>query len=100
MLPEVLGVSTHKKGASPEEARRLAMSDRMKNDPSFARMPAEKQRSIIEQDMNLIYGGMKSSTVGSPKSGSPSSGGIGAAPGASPRGKPFLDTQTGKVVYR
>ncbi|ACR15062.1 virion-associated phage protein [Burkholderia phage BcepIL02] len=100
-LPSILGIDQYKRSTSPDEAKRLAFGDRMKNDPSFARLPVDKQRALIEQDMAIIYGGMKptDAPAGAP---APASG---AAPGAAPaspaaRGLPVLDTKTGKIVYR
>jgi hypothetical protein len=63
-LPDILGVNQYKKSTSPEEAKRLAFSDRMKNDPMFRMKPPDQQRSIIQQDMGLIYGGLKPSAYG------------------------------------
>lgn len=94
-LPEILGVGTYKKATSPEEAKRLAFSDRMKNDPSFGRKPPEKQQELIEQDMALIYGGLKPSNT--PSADKPASS---ATPSPAARGLPVLDTKTGKVIYR
>ncbi|AFN39137.1 virion structural protein [Burkholderia phage BcepMigl] len=96
-LPSILGIDQYKRSTSPDEAKRLAFGDRMKNDPSFARLPVEKQRALIEQDMAIIYGGMKptEAPAGAPAAAS-------GAPPASPaaRGLPVLDTKTGKIVYR
>lgn len=80
MLPDIIGANQYKRATSPEEARRLAFSDRMKNDPSFARMPPAKQREIIEKDMSLIYGGVQPSAVPSGAGAPPAAGGIGTPP--------------------
>ncbi|WBF05225.1 hypothetical protein [Burkholderia phage CSP3] len=98
-LPSILGINEYKRSTSPEEAKRLAFGDRMKNDPSFARLPVEKQRALIDQDMAIIYGGMKPTDApsGAPAAPAAASGG-GAKPAA--RGLPVLDTKTGKIVYR
>jgi hypothetical protein len=95
-LPSILGINEYKRSTSPEEAKRLAFGDRMKNDPSFARLPVEKQRALIDQDMAIIYGGGKPTQMpaGSP---APASG---AAANPAARGLPVLDTKTGKIVYR
>lgn len=98
-LPEILGMSTYKKATSPEEAKRLAFGDRMKNDPSFARLPAEKQRALIEQDMALIYGGMKPTAAPSTPA-APGASSSTTTPKPAARGLPFLDPKTGKVVYK
>lgn len=104
-LPEIIGVGQYKKATSPEEAKRLAFSDRMKNDPGFTRKNPDQQREIIEQDMKLIYGGLTPSTApggGSAPASSPApaSGAAPAAANPAARGLPVLDTKTGKVVYR
>lgn len=94
-LPQILGVGQYKRATSPEEARRLAFSDRMKNDMRFARLPPEKQREIIEQDMALIAGGIKPTQAPAAPAPQPQA----AAPNPSARGLPVLDTKTGKVIY-
>lgn len=91
-LPDILGVNQYKKTTSPEEAKRLAFSDRMKNDPSFGRKSPEQQRQIIENDMSLIYAGAQPSAV------APSSSQPPANPAA--KGLPVLDKKTGQIVYR
>ncbi|AAQ55006.1 virion-associated phage protein [Burkholderia phage Bcep22] len=98
-LPEIIGVGQYKKATSPDEAKRLAFSDRMKNDPGFSRLPEDKKREAIEQDMKLIYGGLTPSTA--PGGGSPPvSGAPPAAANPASRGLPVLDTKTGRIVYR
>lgn len=62
-LPAILGVGDYKKATAPEEARRLAHSDRMKSDPMYARKSAEEQKRILDQDMELVFGGLKPSTT-------------------------------------
>lgn len=97
-LPGIIGIGDYKKRTSPEEAKRLALSDRMKSDPTFSRKPPEEQRRIIEQDMDLVYGGVKpsSTTPANPAaSGLPTP----AAPAAK-KGVPVYDTKTGSVIYR
>lgn len=91
-LPDILGVNQYKKTTSPEEAKRLAFSDRMKNDPSFGRKTPEQQRVLIENDMSLIYGGMKPTDA--PANPQP------AAPNPAAKGLPVLDKKTGQVIYR
>lgn len=91
-LPGILGVGDYKKATSPEEARRLAHSDRMKSDPMYSRKPADEQQRILDQDMKLIFGGMNPQAA-------PAAGGL-PAPGAKPRGVPVYDAKTGTIVYR
>jgi len=100
-LPEIIGMGSYKKATSPEEARRLAFADRMKNDPTFASLDVDKQREAIDGDMNLIYGGVKPTSAANSKGKSgtaanPFKGGDNPAK----KGMPYLDTKTGKVVYR
>ena len=94
-LPGLLGIGDYKKSTSPEEARRLAHSDRMKNDPVYSRKPAAEQSKVLDQDMSIIYaGGKPTSTPASPAS--PAAGGLPSAG----KGTPVYDTKTGKIVYR
>jgi hypothetical protein len=93
-LPGIIGVGDFKKRTAPEEARRLAFSDRMKSDPTFGRKSADEQQRIIEQDMKLISGGVDPKTAQNP-----AAGGL-PAPGAKPRGVPVFDVKTGKIIYR
>lgn len=92
-LPDILGVNQYKKTTSPEEAKRLAFSDRMKNDPSFGRKTPEQQRQIIEQDMSLIYAGAQPSAV-APSGQQP------ATPNPAAKGLPVLDKKTGQIIYK
>ncbi|HEX5362324.1 MAG TPA: hypothetical protein VFW49_14755 [Fluviicoccus sp.] len=92
-LPAILGVGDYKKATSPEEARRLAFSDRMKSDPMFGRKSAEEQNRIIDQDMKIVFGG--GAATQTPRTQAPSTP---AAP--SRRGTPVYDPATGTIVYR
>lgn len=85
----------YKKPTSPEETRRLLFSDRMKNDPTFARKTPDQQRAIVEQDMSMVY-----STTGgaTPAASTPATPASAASPAS--RGLPVLDTKTGQIVYR
>ncbi|SEH89944.1 hypothetical protein [Paraburkholderia hospita] len=93
-LPSLLGAGEYKRATSPEEAKRLMFSERMKSDPTFASMEPSKQREVIDGDMNLVYGGKEGNQTG--KASNPFAGGVGAAPGQ----RPMYDTKTGKVVMR
>lgn len=93
-LPTIIGIGDYKKKTSPEEARRLAYSDRMKSDPTFARKAPDEQQRILDQDMKLITGGVD------PKAApNPAASGLPAKPQQS-RGVPVYDTKTGAIVYR
>jgi len=95
-LPGIIGIGDYKKKTSPEEAKRMAFSDRMKTDPMFGRKPADEQQRIIEQDMKLIYGGVSPtggntpSATGLPKPNAPAGG----------KGIPVYDTKTKTMIYR
>lgn len=97
VLPGIIGVGEYKKATSPEEARRLAHSDRMKSDPMYGRKSADEQQKILDQDMKLIYGGVKPSSTQSPAA----AGGL-PQPGSTQqkKGVPFYDTKTNSIVYR
>lgn len=90
-LPAILGVGDYKKATSPEEARRLAFSDRMKSDFSYARKSPEEQKKILDQDMALIYGGTRPSAT--PRAQSPTT-----PPSRS--GVPVYNPATGKIEMR
>lgn len=90
-LPAILGVGDYKKATSPEEARRLAHSDRMKSDPMYSRKSAEEQKKILDQDMQLVFGGMKPTAT-------PRSSGAPATP--SRQGTPVYNPSTGKIEMR
>jgi hypothetical protein len=95
-LPGIIGIGDYKKKTSPEEARRLAFSDRMKTDPTFGKKPPADQQRILDQDMKLIYGGVD------PKA-APASNGLPAQPGQPgqpKRGVPVYDTKTGQIIYK
>jgi len=97
-LPSLLGIGDYRKGASPEEARRLAHSDRMKNDRKYAKMGTEDQRAVIDKDMLIIYaGGKPTSTTGAGAPATPAATGL---PNAGGKGTPYIDTKTGKMIYR
>ena len=96
-LPSLLGIGDYRKGASPEEARRLAHSDRMKNDRKYAKMGTEEQRSIIDKDMLIIYaGGKPTSTTGAGAPATPAATGMPKAG----KGIPVFDTKTNTIIYK
>lgn len=100
-LPGLLGIGDYKKSTSPEEARRLAHSDRMKNDPMYARKPADQQAKILDQDMAIVYAGGKPTAT--PGAGAPSTPAPAASQGLPKAGAgkiPVYDTKTGQIVYK
>lgn len=96
-MPAILGIGD-KKSTSPEEARRLAHSDRMKNDPMYARKSSADQTKILDQDMATIYAGMKP-TQAPAAPANPAAGGL-PAPAGGGKGVPVYDTKTGQIVYK
>lgn len=88
-MPAILGIDQYKRQTSPEEARRLAFSDRMKSDPMFSRKKPEEQAAIIEGDMKLITGtgsagGSLSAQPPDPKKPAAAAG-LPPQPGAAPK---------------
>lgn len=100
-MPSIIGLGEYKRSTSPEEARRLAYSDRMKNDPTFSRKSPEDREKILDEDMKLVYSGVKPmaaprtpAAAGLPQTGTPQSG----APPS--KGTPVWDSKTNSVIYR
>lgn len=101
VLPGIIGVGEFKKATAPEEARRLAHSDRMKADPMYSRKSEAEQQAILDRDMKLIYGGVKpSSTPATAAPTTPAAGGLPQQATPQKKGTPFYDTATGTIVYR
>lgn len=99
-MPGIIGVGDYKKMTSPEEARRLAHSDRMENDPVYARKSGAEQSKMLDQDMTTIYGGMKpTKTPGAEAPATPSAA-SGGLPKAGGKGIPVFDTKTGQIIYK
>jgi hypothetical protein len=94
-LPGIIGIGDYKKKTSPEEARRLAFSDRMKNDMTFSRKSPEDQQKLLDQDMKLIYGGVDPKTAPA----NPAAQGLPTQP-PKQGGIPVFDTKTGKIIYK
>lgn len=87
LIPHMVGGDGYKKSTSPEEARRLLMTERIK-DPMFNHKTPAEQKKIIDQDMVTIGG-----VAAKPAAAAPP-----AAPGAK-KGTPYL-TPDGSIVYR
>lgn len=85
LIPHMVGGDGYKKSTSPEEARRMLLTEHVK-DPLFSSKPAAEQRRIIDQEMGVIYG---ANTGATPP----------AKPGAAtPSGKQYVrDPKTGQV---
>ncbi|HJV52798.1 MAG TPA: hypothetical protein VJ652_15125 [Noviherbaspirillum sp.] len=105
-MPALLGIDQYKRQASPEEARRMILQERVK-DPMFARKSADEQKKIIDGDMQLIYGGMSPSQatqVNPPSPASTAAGGLSQQAKPAPSAKPtsavpqyVRDKQTGAI---
>lgn len=103
MMPALVGAGDYKKRTSPEEARRLLLTERVK-DPLFPKDP-DAQKKIIDNDMQTIYGetpaAAKPATVPNPVSPAAPTTPAGG-PAAAPQrraGIPVVDSKTGKMVY-
>lgn len=94
-MPGIIGLGDYKKKTSPEEARRLAHSDRMKSDPTYARKAPGEQKKILDQDMTLIFGGVDPKTA--PQSTTPAAP---AAGGAKKGGTPYYNPLTKQTTWR
>jgi len=55
LVPHMVGGDGYKKSTTPEEARRMLHTERVK-DPMYSRKSAAEQKAIIDQDMSTIYG--------------------------------------------
>lgn len=108
MMPALVGAGDYKKRTSPEEARRMLLTERVK-DPLFNRESPEKQQQIIDQDMLTIYGkpgagrGMPAAApAATPQAAPTPRAGGAAAASANPakKGVPVFDSKTGTIVYR
>jgi hypothetical protein len=107
-LPAILGINEYKKQASPEEAARMAMDARIKNDPRFARLPPDEQRKVISSDMAIVQSFGKNGAVAAATSPNSIATPANATPSApttpaalATKGlKRYIDNTTGRVVYR
>lgn len=92
-VPRLIIGDAFKKGASPEEAARLARDARMKSDPTFPRKSASEQQSILESDLRSADNAAKA-VYGPGKAPN------GQATSPASRGLPVLDKKTGEITYR
>lgn len=128
MMPAIIGIGEFKKGTSPEEARRMIVTELIK-DRNFNRKPQADKDKIIDDSMRMIYGrippkeaadaasaaanGLPAATPAPATPAAPadrrtSTGTIGGAPAAAatqtpaarPKGVPVFDTKTGTIIYR
>lgn len=95
-LPGILGANQYKRSTSPEEARRLAHSDLMKNMPGYANKSPEDQQKILDKTMSIISAGGKPSQAGVPDGAAPAAKDA-PPPAASPRGVYVRDKKTGEI---
>lgn len=87
MMPAIVGAGEYKKVTDPQERRALIYSDLTKNDPSFARLPKEKQEARVQQAMEVIYGGAapgQPAPAQAPQPGAAAPGTPAPAPAAAP----------------
>lgn len=87
ILPQLLGGDAYKKSTSPDEARRMLLTEHAK-DMMWSKKSPEEQRKIIDQEMDVIYGKPKQPQATPP------------APGKRPGGVPVFDSKTGQIIYR
>lgn len=95
-LPGILGANQYKRSTSPEEARRLAHSDLMKNMPGYANKSPEDQQKILDKTMSIISAGGKPSQAGVPDGAAPAAKDA-PPPAASPKGVYVRDKKTGEI---
>lgn len=101
LIPHMVGGDGYKKSTSPEEARRLLLTERVK-DPLFSRKSQAEQNAQIDKDMQTVYGAPKPAAPAAPAAAAaavPASPAAGGIPGAKPKGTPYM-TPDGKIVYR
>lgn len=127
MMPAIIGIGEFKKGTSPEEARRMIVTELIK-DRNFNRKPQADKDKIIDDSMRMIYGrippkeaadaasaaanGLPAATSAPATPAAPadkrtSTGTIGGAPAvaatqtpaARPKGVPVWDSKTNSIIY-
>lgn len=97
-MPAIVGAaSDYKKGATPEESRRMVFQERLK-DPIFSRKKPEEQQAILDQDMALISGGAKPATAAAAPGKATTTPNPVAAGAPTARGIPVYDSKTGKTI--
>ena len=127
MMPAIIGIGEFKKGTSPEEARRMIVTELIK-DRNFNRKPQADKDKIIDDSMRMIYGRVPPkeaadaasaaanglppaapapATPAAPADKRTSTGTIGGAPAvaatqtpaARPKGVPVWDSKTNSIIY-
>lgn len=98
VIPSLIGADTsgpYRKGRSPEETAAMLHEKRVENDYEYRSLSPEKQREIIQQDMQMIR------EIAEPfMQGRQQPSGRGVQPSGPQQGVPVLDTRTGQVTYR
>lgn len=95
-LPSIIGIGDYKKKTSPEEARRMLHTERLKDTYGYARKSPEEQSALLDNDMRMIYGEGGGASPRPAAAGLPQQGGATTKPG----GVPVYDTKTGQIIYR
>jgi hypothetical protein len=101
MIPGLLKAGEFKKGTSPDEARRMLVTELAK-DPLFSTSTKEKQQQKIDDLMGMAGYGKAGAAPASPKATTvpnplqPD----GSAPAAKPKGIQVYDSKTGKIIYK
>jgi hypothetical protein len=92
-IPRLVIGDAYKKGASPEEAARLAYDARMKSDPTFARKTEQERQSLIDSDLRVARNAAGAAQPTRPAPAQPA-----AAGGQAPQIRKARDKQTGQLV--
>jgi hypothetical protein len=93
MIPSLLKVENFKKATDPAERRAMVITDMVKADPMFARLPPEKQAERVNAVMGLITPGKPAAAT--PK---PAPAAKPATAGAAPTGRTRYDSATKTLV--
>ena len=102
MLPALLRAGEFKKATSPEEARRMIVTELAK-DPLFNNKSREKQQEQIDGLMQLAGATSKAATakmVPNPMQPPAAAAPAPSAPAAKPKGIPVFDSRTNSIVYK
>jgi len=97
MLPALLRAGEFKKATSPEEARRMIVTELAK-DPLFNNKSREKQQEQIDGLMQLAGATSKAATAKTVPN--PMQPPAAAEPAAKPKGIPVFDSRTNSIVYK
>ncbi len=102
MIPALLKAGEFKKATSPDEARRMIVTELAK-DPMFNTKPRDKQQDQVDSLMQLAAAGSSQVAPNKPTTvPNPMAQPAPAKPAAQqkPKGIPVFDSKTGSIVYR